>query len=601
MPSKKKTASSADTAPDVASLAAPVIECAPLAMVEVEGPDHVVCFVNPAFCRLLNKRREDLLGKPFSAIVRQGDRCVPLLDRVYRTGAFETHVEADHTADAPNYWLYAMWPALGAGERPERVVIQLTKAADSHPTVAAMNEALLISGLRQHELREAAEKSNARLESEVAERQLAVAALCEANAKLKLAQAAAERASQAKDNFFATLSHELRTPLAPVLLTAAALREDERLPEDVREQLAMMERNVTLEARLIDDLLDLTRISHGKLQLRLQPCDAPTLIQFAIEIVRNDADAKAITIESTLEAVQRELTGDPTRLQQVIWNLLRNAVRFTPSGGKISIHTRDIPAADGTAWLQIEITDTGIGIEPARLEEIFQPFDQGGATDENRQGGLGLGLYIARAVVERHRGQIGARSDGPNRGSTFFVRLPIAKSVAPRHQLHDGVKQIAHGAAKAGLPAQKLAPLRLLVVEDHGATLDALAWLLRRDGHTVVTAATATAALNTAAAERFDCVISDLGLPDGSGVHLMETLRATYDLKGVALTGYGMEADLHRSSEAGFIAHLVKPVAIADLRRVIASVQVELKQASEKGEPGFPVGPAPRKSRPPSK
>lgn len=571
------------------SMAAPIIEAAPLAMVEVEGPDHLVCFVNPAFCRLLDRTQEELLGKPFADIVRQGDRCVPLLDRIYQTGEFETHVELDHSASTPAYWLYAMWPARGAGARPERVVIQLTKAADPNLTLPAMNEALLISGLRQHELRVAAEQANAKLAAEIAERKAAVAALSAANAELKIAQAVAERASQAKDGFLATLSHELRTPLAPVLITAAALREDERLPPDVRDELGMIERNIALEARLIDDLLDLTRIAHGKLQLRLLPYDVATLISYALEIVRPDAQVKQIAIETTFNAHPGELLGDPTRLQQVIWNLLRNAVRYTPAGGRISLVTRDVPGSDGKARLQIEISDTGIGIEPAKLERIFVAFDQGGAADNRRSGGLGLGLSIARSVVEMHGGQIVARSGGLNHGSTFLVELPRTEVASVDAQ---PAEPAGACAPSADLLARKPAPLRLLVVEDHAATLEAVSRLLRRDGHTVVSALNVADALAAARTGAFDCVISDLGLPDGSGLEMMSQLRDGHGLRGIALSGYGMETDLALSRDAGFVAHLTKPVALADLRSVIASIQHQTSDA-----PAPPDGPD-RVSRP---
>lgn len=551
-------------------LAAPAIEYAPLPMLEVEGPEHIVGFVNRAFCQLVQKTREELIGKSFAEMIENGAKCLPLLDRVYRTGEFETHVEPDHSQAESVYWLYAMWPALGAGERPERIVIQLAKSPRFHETVAAMNEALLLGALRQHELREAAEKANARLEVEVAERRLTDTALRAANAGLEAATAAEKQANRAKDQFLATLSHELRTPLTPVILTAGALSEDERLPPDMRDQLRMMERNIALEARLIDDLLDLTRISHGKFELRVQPCDAEMLIGCATEIVGPEARAKNIVIEHQFEAhCDSQLTGDPTRLEQVFWNLVRNAVKFTPPGGKISVRTRDIEADDGTMWLQVEVADSGVGIDSSKLEQVFAPFDQGGATPEHRFGGLGLGLSIARTVVEMHGGRITAQSEGPNRGTQFVVDLPC--TAAPRPRTTDAAGRDV-GGATAGPISRKAEPLRLLIVEDHESTLQALSLLLRRDGHGVVTATSGAAALVAAELHPFDCVISDLGLPDGSGIVLMRKLRAAHGLRGIALTGYGMEEDLAAAREAGFIAHLVKPASIADIRRAIASV-----------------------------
>jgi len=418
------------------------------------------------------------------------------------------------------------------------------------------------------------------LARDVTERKLAEAVLRNAVDELRSAQRAAERASKAKDGFLAALSHELRTPLTPVLLAAAALREDERLPADAREQLGMMERNIALEARLIDDLLDLTKIAHGKLRFRSEPCDAHHLIGRSVEIVGDDARAKGIIIESTFAAQPSRLMADPARFQQVIWNLLRNAVKFTQQSGRISIRTREDKTTEGAIWLRIEVSDSGIGIDPARLEQIFLPFDQGGLTGDHRFGGVGLGLAIARAVVELHGGRISAQSAGVNRGATFVVELPCVV------ESPSGISDIVSPASAGSSLRQTLppfAPLRLLLVEDHESTLQTLSRLLQRDGHRVVTATTVAEALDAAAGNPFDLVISDLGLPDGSGTELMEELRDTYGLRGIALSGYSTEEDTVRSREAGFATHLVKPVAIADLRRAIISL------ASTDNLP-FPVG-----------
>ncbi|HEX2852544.1 MAG TPA: chemotaxis protein CheB [Opitutaceae bacterium] len=409
---------------------------------------------------------------------------------------------------------------------------------------------------------------------DITERKLADTALLQSVEDLKIAQLAAERGSRAKDDFLAALSHELRTPLAPVLLAATALREDPRVPVDLHEQIGMMERNIALEARLIDDLLDLTAISRGKLQLHAQLCDTHSLIGLAVEIVREDAREKGVSIARDFTAHYSGLVADPARFQQVIWNLLRNAVKFTPSGGTINIHTRGEKNAAGERWLRIEVTDSGIGIEPALLERIFLPFDQGSLTADHRFGGLGLGLAIARAVVDLHGGRISATSDGANQGSTFVVELPGA--VEPASGIAESLPPFS---TLAGGPVSRLrpetvpvVPLRLLLVEDHVTTLITLARLLRRDGHEVTTAKTMAEGLAAAAARTFDLVISDLGLPDGTGTELMEKLRAAYGLRGIALSGYGMEEDIARSRDAGFITHLVKPVSIAELRRVLAAL-----------------------------
>jgi len=375
------------------------------------------------------------------------------------------------------------------------------------------------------------------------------------------------RAGRAKDDFLAALSHELRTPLTPVLMSAAALREDERLPADVRDQLSMMERNIALEARLIDDLLDLTRIAHGKLSLRTQPCDAHNLIELAVEMVRSDAEGKGQKLEVDLAAERSHLIGDPARLQQVFWNLLNNAVKFTPESGQLSVRSHD-----AGEHLALEIRDSGIGISAESIERIFLPFEQAGAVSaEHRIGGLGLGLSIVKAIVDLHGGSIRAASDGLGEGSTFSLELPATE---PPPESAVGSAAPAAGDAGAS-PRVRAAGLRLLLVDDHQSTLDVLERLLTRAGHRVTTAMSVANARKLAGSERFDAVISDLGLPDGTGYELMETLRAAHGLRGIALSGYGMDDDLRRSEEAGFSAHLTKPIDFAQLERALERLMAE--------------------------
>lgn len=376
---------------------------------------------------------------------------------------------------------------------------------------------------------------------------------------LREAKEQAERASRAKDDFLAQLSHELRTPLTPVLMAAADLREDQELPGHAREQLAMIERNVGLEARLIDDLLDLTRVTRGKLIMRTEPCEAHALLQHVVEMVRDEAREKKLEVALDLKAERSLLHGDATRLQQVFWNLLRNAVKFTPGGGRVEIRTRDGEASGDGSRLRIEVSDNGIGFDPASGERIFQPFEQGAAANDQRFPGLGLGLAIARAIVDLHGGQIRGASDGPGCGAKFTVDLPAA-------QQRPAAREAGETVDRAREPEPSM---RLLVVEDDQPTLQVLVRLLTRAGH-IVTAVNSIGAARTAASgQTFDAVISDLGLPDGTGMELMEHLHATYGLRGVALSGYGMEEDVQRSTLAGFAAHLVKPIEIDELRRTL--------------------------------
>ena len=368
----------------------------------------------------------------------------------------------------------------------------------------------------------------------------------------------AEAASRAKDDFLAALSHELRTPLTPVLMTASALETDTTLPLEVREQLAMMRRNVELEARLIDDLLDLTRISRGKLTIAPVPTDLHQLLQHTAEIVRSDGLGKQVRIVFVLAATRHHALADPTRLQQVFWNLIKNALKFTPTGGTITVSTRN----DDEGWIVVSVEDTGVGISADAMPHIFKAFEQGDVAGQHRYGGLGLGLAISQAIVGVHGGAIRADSQGAGYGATFSVIL--ASVDAPAVSAH-----------VSPLPPRPARVLRLLVVEDHEATRTVLQRLLTRSGHTVTITSTMHEALTTFAAERFDAIISDLGLPDGSGLELMREIQRQRPVPGIALSGYGMEDDLRQTKEAGFFAHLVKPVNIDQLRQLLDQLSTQ--------------------------
>ena len=366
---------------------------------------------------------------------------------------------------------------------------------------------------------------------------------------LELAEKA--RSNLAKDQFLAMLSHELRTPLTPVLASALALESEPALPQDVHESLHMIRRNVELEARLIDDLLDLTRIDRGKVQLNFEIVDAHTLLQNALEICQAEIDRKHLRRSLNLGARKVHLRADPARLQQIFWNLINNAVKFTPSDGQISISTSN----DSNGRLRVEIADTGLGIEAESLPKIFDAFEQGGRT---QLGGLGLGLAISKALVEAHKGTIIAQSGGRNKGSTFTLVFPTSEKAAAQ-------------IAPAALPRlSEHHAMRILLVEDHEDSNRSLTNLLRRRGYHVQSALNCQSALELSAKEQFDVLISDLALPDGSGIDLMQTLQSKRPILGIALTGFGMENDIRKCREAGFQHHLVKPI---DLNRLDLLIQ----------------------------
>jgi PAS domain S-box-containing protein len=387
------------------------------------------------------------------------------------------------------------------------------------------------------------------------------------NAEIHLLRAKreAEEANQAKDHFLAMLSHELRTPLTPVLMTIASLRRDPDLTDDLRRDLEMLQRNVELEALLIDDLLDLTRIAHGKLELHNDAVDLHGTLDRAVSISAADLYGKNITVTRRFEAREHHCWADAARLQQVFWNLVKNAAKFTPEGGRLDLQTRNNDAHQ----IVIEISDNGIGIDPELMPRIFDAFEQGGRIVTSRYGGLGLGLAISKRVIDLHHGTISARSAGPGQGSTFVVTLnAMATSL-----LEGPVLFLESEPAVAR-------NLQILFVEDHQDTARVLGRILRNAGFEVSHAGSLVKARELANSVRFDLVISDVGLPDGSGLDLMRGLRETQGLTGIALSGFGADDDVAASMAAGFAEHLTKPVDWERLRGAIERLTPSKKAAA---------------------
>ncbi|HTR41679.1 MAG TPA: PAS domain S-box protein [Pseudomonadales bacterium] len=359
-------------------------------------------------------------------------------------------------------------------------------------------------------------------------------------------------ANRAKDDFLAALSHELRTPLNPVLLLASDGVRNADFSPQARMDFNTIRQNVELEARLIDDMLDLTRITRGKLTLETKPVDVHSALHDAAGTVHADVEHKKIELVLNLNAEKPIVTGDSVRLRQIFWNLLKNAVKFTPDGGKIIVETRLL----NNGQMVITVTDTGIGISLDEIKRIFGAFAQG----THQFGGLGLGLAISRALVELHSGAIRAESPGKGHGATFTIELPLAKESKVERAATADIRPVARVSGKG---------IRILLVEDHEPTRTSLTHLLLRRDYKVVPAGSLSEARNLLEKEKFNLLISDIGLPDGNGCDLMEECRR--DLKGIALTGFGREQDISRSQEAGFIAHLTKPVRIESLDDVLVT------------------------------
>lgn len=381
---------------------------------------------------------------------------------------------------------------------------------------------------------------------------------------LRAAKESAEAASRAKDRFIATLSHELRTPLTPVRAMLSFLVDDPRLPDDARRDLQLVLANVRAECKLIDDLLDMTRLARGQVQVTSEPCDLHALAARAVESAGVEAETRNLTIVAALDADQHRVSADPQRLTQVLWNLVGNAVKFTPAGGRIEVRT-DNPAPDR---VRLRVIDSGVGIPPERLKLIFEPFERGETRHRYEYTGLGLGLSIARSLLELMHGTIEAHSDGPDRGATFTITLPLAAATLDPPASGD-----APGAQPP--PAHPAAGLRVLIVEDDKATGEVLARLLNRCGCAAQVARSAATARQLLTGDdrrdAFDLLLCDIGLPDGTGHDLLRGLRgAGVATPAVALSGYGMPGDINASLEAGFVEHLTKPVDFSVLQAAIA-------------------------------
>jgi PAS domain S-box-containing protein len=402
---------------------------------------------------------------------------------------------------------------------------------------------------------------NARLfratQQEIAERR-------RAEEELQRAKETAVAANNAKNHFLAVLSHELRTPLNPILTAVQAIEEQHDLPKEFRIFIDVIHRNIELEARLIDDLLDVTRIDRGKLDLNIEPVDAHVLIRHVVEMCDVERHAANLSLSVDLAALQHVVNADPARLQQVFWNLMTNALKFTPAGGHIYIRTFN----DSSNHLIIEMTDDGIGIAGEDLPRIFDTFEQGEQTITRRYGGLGLGLAISKSLIELHGGSISVTSGGKDKGATFRVELMATEVQTPRQT-----------SVPAASPSASSAPLQILIVDDHVDTSKVMKIMLERRGYQVETADSVGSAIQAGRSRPFDLLISDIGLPDGSGIDLLREFSKDQQIPAIALSGFGMEEDIERSRNAGFHAHLVKPVSFQSLHDIILQIFSERTEA----------------------
>lgn len=386
----------------------------------------------------------------------------------------------------------------------------------------------------------------------------------------RAAREEAERANRFKDDFLATLSHELRTPLQAIIGWTQLLKTGNLDPLDLAEGIRVIERNAQTQTQLISDLLDVARITSGKLRLELQKVDPTSIIETVLQAAQPAAAARNIRIQKMLEASAGTIDGDPARLQQIVWNLVNNAVKFTPKGGKVEVTLRRIDSQ-----IEIVVADNGPGIAPDLLPQIFDRFRQGDSSTTRSHGGLGLGLAIAKQLVELHGGQINAYSAGLGKGSKFSVVLPVStNSLSDAEQAT--AAELSRGANDSAAAPAKLDGVRVLIVDDDNDSRNMLARLLRNHGAATRDLNGASQVLDAVQEFRPHLLISDLGMPSIDGFELIRSIRAAgheiHTLPAIALTGFASSDDRRKSLVAGFQAHMAKPVDPHELTAAIATL-----------------------------
>ena len=663
---------------DLSTLCAAITEHAPLAMATVQGPTHIVRYANTAFCRLMDRSIELLVGESLDELLPKNDECVALLDRVFRTGKSASFTEQEPAKPHPVFWSYTIWPVF-AEEGLMGVMIQVTETEHLHDRTVAMNEALMLGSVRQHELTEAAENLNEQLLTEIEDRKKAEATLRESEERFRMMVASVKdyaifmldsegrvaswnagaarlkgykaeeiigkhfsifypnedvergkpqeeletaitrgfveeearrvrkdgsqfwadvaitvlrdetgklrgfskvtrditerrrledslveragelaRADQSKDEFLAMLAHELRNPLAP-LRNAAEILQTAGASADEREQAQhIIGRQLTNMTRMIDDLLDVSRITEGKIELLRRPVALADILIATANAAQSGITAREQELAVSLPAEPIFLNADATRLDQVFGNLLGNASKYSNRGCHISL-SAERAAADGIEPPEVivRVRDDGLGIAPELLPRIFDLFVQSTRALDRAYGGLGIGLTLVHRLVELHGGRVEAHSEGLVHGSEFTVRLPIL------------VGPVAPSLSVPGSPRASQIPRRILIVDDNEDSARTMAILQRRRGHDTRTAFTGPDALAAAAEFLPEVILLDIGLPGMDGYEVARRVRAMPALSNTvlfAMTGYGSEQDRAAAKTAGFDEYLIKPVDLDLLR-----------------------------------
>ena len=381
----------------------------------------------------------------------------------------------------------------------------------------------------------------------------------------------AEEADRLKDEFLATLSHELRTPLTSILGWASMIRNDEVDPANIARAIETIERNARSQARLIDDLLDVSRIITGNLRLELHPLNLSTIVEAAVDALRPTAGAKGIELHAEVESITFLVRGDANRLRQVIWNLLSNGIKFTQRGGSVRITLAVVDS-----MVRITVVDTGEGISPEFLPYVFDRFRQAEGSISRKQGGLGLGLAVVRHLVELHGGSVSAESGGFGNGSTFTVDLPMVAERRDPARAEERRREVERRRNLGGHKV-RLDGVHVLLVEDDDDSRKLLGTMLKQHGADVTAAASVADALSLFTEKKPDVLVSDIGMPEQDGYELITRIREFPPEKGgltpaIALTGYATRKDRERSLSAGFHTHIAKPIEQRQLVTAIAGL-----------------------------
>ncbi len=499
----------------------------------VVNPDGTFLEVNDALGRVLGYSREELLRKTWFELPIPDERsAVVALAQNALAGGGDTHLHEARFL------------------RRDGVAIDVTVDMRGLPGPAGMIDHVMVLVQDVTARRRADAERERLLAAELAARQ------------------EAEAASRAKDEFLATLSHELRTPLSPILTWSEILRRQTRTPQNVERGLEAMSRNATNLARLIDELLDVSRIESGKLRLDLQPVDLATVVAEAVDVIRPAAEAKRITLALALDATACRVLGDADRLRQVLWNLLSNAVKFTPAGGVVRV-----TLASDRGHARVTVHDTGQGIRPDFLPFVFERFQQGDTTSTRKHGGLGIGLALVRELAELHGGRAEADSAGEGRGSTFTVEMPLLIDDHP-------LPRPGSPPQRAEAPRSELATLdgmRVLVVDDDPDSNEVVQNVLVAAGADVRTAGSVDEAFVVLTRWVPDVVVSDIAMPGEDGYALLTRIRSGAAhigrIPAIALTAYSAPGDREQALSAGFHAHVAKPLQTAELLRAVVAAR----------------------------